>query len=130
MAIFDGDFGLLQLKLPSVFSHSKWGGHLGCFCFSSSHSFISDRNKITRKLINFFCILVFTYISLLTYIGNRGLGKIYCSLILATEVSKVLSTSRSSKLIWVKSKEVNQAQTALLQALPWFLIIRENTSRI
>ena len=33
---------------------------------------------------------------LLTHIGNRGF--------------KVLSTSRSSKLIWVKSKEVNQAQ--------------------
>ena len=39
------------------------------------------------------------------------------------EVSKVLSTRRSSRLIWVKSKEVNKSQTALLLALSWFLSI-------
>ena len=53
---------------------------------------------------------------LLTHIGNRGF--------------KVPSTSRSSKLIWVKSKEANQVQTALLQGLPWLICIRENISRL
>ena len=74
----------------------------------------------------------FTHISLLTYIGNRGLGKIFCLLILANgnRGFKVPSTSRSSKLIWVKSKEANQVQTALLQGLPWLICIRENISRL
>ena len=49
MAIFNGDFRLLQLKLPLVFSHnlSCWAQSLSV---SFSHSFISDRNKITKKI--------------------------------------------------------------------------------
>ena len=50
MANFSGDFRSLHLKLPTVFSHSELFGHSPRIL--DSHSFISDRNRITRKLIN------------------------------------------------------------------------------
>ena len=90
------------------------------------------------KFINFWVHLVltsynvhiFTFIHMISsgiltekLINSLKFWVLWCSLIQAKEVSKVLSTRRSSRLIWVKYQEINKFQTALLLALSWVLSI-------
>ena len=83
-----------------LYSHTLNRGDIwDTFCFLSSHSFISDRNKITRKLINF-C----AFWCLHTYL---------CSLIEATEVwEKFVARS-----YWQQRFQKYQAQVVLQN---WF----------